>query len=213
MVVITSCFLLLIGTLIWYFRTRSKFVSKIRCPYEVISFQRNEFSEEEIFLFLKDECIIGTGGLGWVYKVELKTDQTVSVTRLWGVKRVTKDIFKSETKTLGRIRHGNIVKLLMCCSGEEFRILVYEYMENGSLGDVLHGDKCVGLADWLKRFAVAIGAAQGLAYLHHDFQPPIVHRDVKSNNILLDTEIRPRVADFSRSSKLFLASLATSPSL
>ncbi|KAK8652879.1 hypothetical protein V6N13_126902 [Hibiscus sabdariffa] len=196
MAVITSCFLLLIGTLMWYFRTRSKFVSKTRRPYEVISFQRIEFSEEDIFPFLKDECIIGTGGSGRVYKVELKTGQTVAVKRLWGVKRVAEDVFKSETETLGRIRHGNIVKLLMCCSGDDFRILIYEYMENGSLGDVLHGDKCAGLADWPKRFAIAIGAAQGLAYLHHDCQPPIVHRDVKSNNILLDAEMRPCVADF-----------------
>ncbi|GMI86535.1 HAESA-like 2 [Hibiscus trionum] len=196
MAIITSCFLLLIGTLIWYFRTRSKFVSKARRPYKVTSFQRIEFSEEEIFPFLKDECIIGTGGSGRVYKVKLKTGQTVAVKRLWGVKREAEDVFKSETETLGRIRHGNIVKLLMCCSGDEFRILVYEYMENGSLGDVLHGDKCVGLADWRKRFNVAIGAAQGLAYLHHDCQPPIVHRDVKSNNILLDAEMKPRVADF-----------------
>ncbi|KAE8706999.1 LRR receptor-like serine/threonine-protein kinase HSL2 [Hibiscus syriacus] len=195
-VIITSCFLLLIGSLIWFFRTRSKFLSKTRLPYKVISFQRIEFSEAEIFPFLKDECIIGTGGSGRVYKVKLKSGQTVAVKRLWGVKREAEDVFKSETETLGRIRHGNIVKLLMCCSGDEFRILVYEYMENGSLGHVLHGDKCAGLADWPKRFTIAVGAAQGLAYLHHDCQPPIVHRDVKSNNILLDAEMRPRVADF-----------------
>ncbi|KAK8499973.1 hypothetical protein V6N12_046639 [Hibiscus sabdariffa] len=173
--------------LIWYFKTCSRFVSKTRRPYEVISFQRIELNEDETFPFLKDECIIGTCGSDRVYKVELKTGQPVAVKRLWGVKRVAEDVFKSETKTLGRIRHGNIVKLPMCCSGEEFRILVYKYMENGSLGDILHGDKCTGLADWPKRFAVAIGTAQGLAYLHHD---------VKSNNILLDAEMRPRVADF-----------------
>ena len=74
---------------------------------------------------------------------------------------------------------------------------MYEYMENGSLGDVLHGDnKCAGLVDWPKRLKIAVGAAQGLAYLHHDCLPAIVHRDVKSNNILLDEEMRPRVADF-----------------
>ncbi|KAG5070011.1 hypothetical protein JHK85_002388 [Glycine max] len=70
-------------------------------------------------------------------------------------------------------------------------------MENGSLGDVLHGeDKCGELMDWPRRFAIAVGAAQGLAYLHHDSVPAIVHRDVKSNNILLDHEFVPRVADF-----------------
>ncbi|XP_022741718.1 LRR receptor-like serine/threonine-protein kinase HSL2 [Durio zibethinus] len=194
--ILAICFLLLIGSVLWFYRTRSKFGSKTRRPYKVTAFQRVGFSEEEIFPFLKDENIIGTGGSGRVYKVKLKTGQTVAVKRLWGVKPETDTVFKSETETLGRIRHGNIVKLLMCCSGEEFRLLVYEYMENGSLGDALHGDKCAGLIDWPRRLTIAIGAAQGLAYLHHDCMPAIVHRDVKSNNILLDEEMMPRVADF-----------------
>lgn len=194
--ILAICFLLLVGSVIWFVRTRSKFGSKTRRPYKVTTFQRIGFSEEELFPFLRDENIIGTGGSGRVYKVKLKTGQTVAVKSLWGVKPQTDTVFKSETETLGRIRHGNIVKLLMCCSGEEFRILVYEYMENGSLGEVLHEDKWAGLVDWPKRFTIAIGAAQGLAYLHHDCQPAIVHRDVKSNNILLDEELRPRVADF-----------------
>ncbi|XVF17450.1 hypothetical protein REPUB_Repub10bG0123000 [Reevesia pubescens] len=195
--ILAICFFLLIGSVIWFFGTRSKFRSKTQRPYKVTIFQRVGFSEEEIFPLLKDENIIGTGGSSRVYKVKLKTGQTVAVKRLWGVlKPETDTVFKSETETLGRIRHGNIVKLLMCCSGEEFRILVYEYMENGSLGDVLHGDKCAGLVDWPKRFTIAIGAAQGLAYLHHDCLRAIVHRDVKSNNILLDEEMRPRLADF-----------------
>ncbi|KAE8655841.1 LRR receptor-like serine/threonine-protein kinase HSL2 [Hibiscus syriacus] len=187
--IITSCFLLLIGSLVWYFRTHSKFVSKIRRPYKVTSFNGSSSAKSRYSHFLK--CIIGTGGSGRVYKLKLKTGQTVAVKRLWGVKREAEDVFKSKTELLSRIRHGNIVKLLMCCSGDEFRILIYEYMENGSLGDFLHGDKCAGLADWPKRFTIAIGAAKGLTYLHHDCQPPIVHRDVKSNNILLDA-----VADF-----------------
>ncbi|XWS29647.1 hypothetical protein CRYUN_Cryun24cG0047500 [Craigia yunnanensis] len=194
--ILATFFLLLIGSVLWFFRNSSKFGSKTRRPYKVTAFQRLGFSEEEIFPFLNDENIIGTGGSGRVYKVKLKTGQTVAVKRLWGGRPETDMVFKSETETLGRIRHGNIVKLLMCCSGEEFRILVYEYMENGSLGDVLYGDKCAGLVDWPKRFMIAVGAAQGLAYLHHDCLPAIVHRDVKSNNILLDEELRPRVADF-----------------
>ncbi|WRX08941.1 Protein kinase domain - like 10 [Theobroma cacao] len=194
--ILAICSLLLIGSMIWIFRSRVKFGRKTRRPYQVTAFQRVGFSEEEIFPFLKDENIIGTGGSGRVYKAKLKTGQVVAVKRLWGVKPETDAVFKSETETLGRIRHGNIVKLLMCCSGEEFRILVYEYMGNGSLGDVLHGDMFAGLVDWPKRFTIAIGAAQGLAYLHHDCLPAIVHRDVKSNNILLDEEMKPRVADF-----------------
>ncbi|GMJ08084.1 HAESA-like 2 [Hibiscus trionum] len=194
--ILATCFLLLVGLLIWFFKTRSKFGNKARRPYTVTAFQRVEFTEEEIFPFLKDENIIGTGGSGRVYKVELKMGQTVAVKRLWEVKAEMDTVFKSEAETLGRIRHGNIVKLIMCCSSKELMILVYEYMENGSLGDVLHGNKSAGLLDWPKRFKIAIGAAQGLAYLHHDCVPAILHRDVKSNNILLDEEMRPRVADF-----------------
>jgi serine/threonine protein kinase len=134
--------------------------------------------------------------------VKLKSGQTLAVKKLWGEtgqKTESESVFRSEVETLGRVRHGNIVKLLMCCNGEEFRFLVYEFMENGSLGDVLHSEKehrAVSPLDWTTRFSIAVGAAQGLSYLHHDSVPPIVHRDVKSNNILLDHEMKPRVADF-----------------
>ncbi|XP_039031006.1 LRR receptor-like serine/threonine-protein kinase HSL2 [Hibiscus syriacus] len=202
--ILASCFLLLVGMLVWFFRTRSKFGTKTRRPYTVTVFQRVGFNEEEIFPFLKDENIIGMGGSGRVYKVELKKGQTVAVKRLWEVKPETDTVFKSETETLGRIRHGNIVKLIMCCSDEDVRLLVYEYMENGALGDFLHGDKSAGLLDWPKRFTIAIGAAQGIAYLHHDCVPAIVHRDVKSNNVLLDEEMRPRVADFGLAKRLHM---------
>ena len=134
--------------------------------------------------------------------MKLKSGQTLAVKKLWGEtgqKTESESVFRSEVETLGRVRHGNIVKLLMCCNGEEFRFLVYEFMENGSLGDVLHSEKehrAVSPLDWTTRFSIAVGAAQGLSYLHHDSVPPIVHRDVKSNNILLDHEMKPRVADF-----------------
>ena len=75
------------------------------------------------------------------------------------------------------------------------KMLVYEYMPKGSLGDMLHSSKG-GLLDWPTRYKIVVDAAEGLSYLHHDCVPPIVHRDVKSNNILLDGEFGARVADF-----------------
>ncbi|KAL5753223.1 hypothetical protein ACOSQ2_023730 [Xanthoceras sorbifolium] len=194
--VLAICAILMLASLLWSFKIKSDFVSKPKRRWKVTTFQRVGFSEEDICPNLTEQNLIGSGASGQVYRVKLKSGQTVAVKRLWGgnLKPESETVFKSETEILGRILHGNIVKLLMCCSGEEFRILVYEYMENGSLGDVLHGGGA-GLLDWHTRFTIALGAAKGLAYLHHDCVPAIVHRDVKSNNILLDTDMVPRVAD------------------
>ncbi|MBA0677798.1 hypothetical protein Goari_019186 [Gossypium aridum] len=103
--------------------------------------------------------------------------------------------FNAEIQTLGRIRHRHIVRLLGFCSNHETNLLVYEYMPNGSLGEVLHGKKG-GHLHWDTRYKIAVEAAKGLCYLHHDCSPLIVHRDVKSNNILLDSEFEAHVADF-----------------
>jgi kinase len=87
------------------------------------------------------------------------------------------------------------VRLWCCVRSGDCRLLVYEYMPNGSLGDLLHGGKGL-LLDWPARHRVMVDAAEGLTYLHHDCAPPIVHRDVKSNNILLDADLAAKVADF-----------------
>lgn len=198
-IVLSICAALLIGSLSWHFKKRSEsFGGKSKRLHKVTTFQRIGFNEEEVTGSLTEENIIGTGGSGLVYKVKLKSGQIVAVKKLLGGNRKPDSyaIFRSEVETLGGIRHGNIVKLLFSCSGEDFRILGYEYMENGSLGNVLHGEKSGGLLDWPKRFKIAVGSAKGLAYLHHDCMPAIVHRDVKSNNILLDVDFNPRVSDF-----------------
>ncbi|KAL2987709.1 hypothetical protein AAZX31_11G043100 [Glycine max] len=190
-VVLVCCVSLLVGSTLWFLKnkTRGYGCKSKKSSYMSTAFQRVGFNEEDMVPNLTGNNVIGTGSSGRVYRVRLKTGQTVAVKKLFGgaQKPDMEMVFRAEIESLGMIRHANIVKLLFSCSVEEFRILVYEYMENGSLGD---------LVDWSRRVAIAVGAAQGLAYLHHDSVPAIVHRDVKSNNILLDREFVPRVADF-----------------
>ncbi|XWS39418.1 hypothetical protein CRYUN_Cryun18bG0052900 [Craigia yunnanensis] len=166
------------------------------------SFHKIGFNEFEISDCLKEENVIGTGASGKVYKVVLSNGEAVAVKKFSGVKKehslsadTERDEFEIEVETLGKIRHKNIVRLWCCCNAGDSKLLVFEYMPNGSLGDLLHSSKG-GLLDWHTRYKIALDAAEGLSYLHHDCVPPIVHRDVKSNNILLDGEFGARVADF-----------------
>ncbi|PKI33342.1 hypothetical protein CRG98_046268 [Punica granatum] len=198
-VALAICALVLLVSLIWFLRTKLHVCrGKRKKLWKITTFQRVGLSHSDLFDHLTEANLIGSGGSGRVYRVRLKSGQMVAAKKLWGRTHSpeAESVFRSEVETLSRVRHGNIVKLMFSCIGEECRVLVYEYMENGSLGDLLHGEKGGELLDWPQRFAIALGAAQGLAYLHHDCVPPIVHRDVKSNNILLDVELRPHVADF-----------------
>ncbi|XAR51422.1 Non-specific serine/threonine protein kinase [Bertholletia excelsa] len=198
--ILVALTVLLIGSLTWLIKakTLNTLFSKKQRSFKTKTFLRVGFSEEDLVDALTEENLIGAGGSGQVYRVKLKCHQTVAVKRLWERNHgaEAEAVFESEVETLGRIRHSSVVKLLMSCTGEDFRILVYEYMENGNLGDLMHGEKCGEVLDWPKRFSIAVGMAQGLAYLHHDCVPPIIHRDVKSSNVLLDENFMPRLADF-----------------
>ncbi|KAL6643221.1 hypothetical protein ACP70R_021402 [Stipagrostis hirtigluma subsp. patula] len=139
---------------------------------------------------------LGEGGFGDVYKGLLKNGKTVAVKRLIVMETSrAKSDFESEVKLISNVHHRNLVRLLGCSSkGSEF-LLVYEYMANGSLDKFLFGDRR-GTLNWRQRFNIIVGMARGLAYLHQEFHVCIIHRDIKSSNVLLDDDFQPKIADF-----------------
>ncbi|KAL3637731.1 hypothetical protein CASFOL_018179 [Castilleja foliolosa] len=166
--------------------------------WKLTAFQRLDFTCDDVLDSLKEDNIIGKGGAGIVYKGVMPSGDLVAVKRLAAMSRSGSSHdhgFNAEIQTLGRIRHRHIVRLLGFCSNHETNLLVYEYMPNGSLGEMIHGKKG-GHLFWDTRYKIAVEAAKGLCYLHHDCSPLIVHRDVKSNNILLDSNLEAHVADF-----------------
>lgn len=143
-----------------------------------------------------ESYVIGKGACGTVYKAVMKSGETIAVKKLASNREGNniENSFRAEISTLGRIRHRNIVKLYGFCYHQGSNLLLYEYMERGSLGELLHGSATT--LEWSTRFMIALGAAEGLAYLHHDCKPKIIHRDIKSNNILLDENFEAHVGDF-----------------
>lgn len=170
--------------------------------YDIKSFHKLSFDQREIVEALIKKNVISYGGSGTVYKIALSNGQSVAVKKVWTSKtkdKLTDELLldrelKAEVDTLGNIRHKNIVKLYCYFSNSDSNLLVYEYMPNGNLWDSLHHQR--GFLDWPTRHRIALGVAQGLAYLHHDLLLPIIHRDIKSTNILLDEDFEPKVADF-----------------
>lgn len=164
--------------------------------WKVESFHHLEFDVDEI-CNLEEENLIGNGGTGKVYRLELKKNGgIVAVKQLW--KGTSLKVISTEMNILGNIRHRNILKLYACLLRGNTAFLIFEYMENGNLFQVLHREIKDGQPelDWNKRYHIALGVAKGLCYLHHDCTPPIIHRDIKSTNILLDQNYEPKIADF-----------------
>ncbi|KAI3460098.1 hypothetical protein Pfo_016761 [Paulownia fortunei] len=181
--------------------------------WDLKSFHVLTFTEDEILDSIKQENQIGKGGSGNVYRVVVGNGKELAVKHIWhsddygGQKKIGSSTpilarrgskfreFEAEVQTLSSIRHINVVKLYCSISSEDSSLLVYEYMPNGSLWDRLHTCKKLEL-DWETRYEIALGAAKGLEYLHHGCDRPVIHRDVKSSNILLDEHLKPRIADF-----------------
>ncbi|WMV57240.1 hypothetical protein MTR67_050625 [Solanum verrucosum] len=173
-------------------------------PWTFIPFQKLNCTVDNILDCLKDENIIGKGCAGVVYRAEMPNGELIAVKKLWKTKKDEEpiDSFAAEIQILGHIRHRNIVKLLGYCSNKSVKLLLYNYISNGNLQQLLQSNRNL---DWEIRYKIAVGSAQGLAYLHHDCVPAILHRDVKCNNILLDSKFEAYLADFG------LAKLMNSP--
>ncbi|KAJ4895542.1 Leucine-rich receptor-like protein kinase family protein [Raphanus sativus] len=179
--------------------------------WSIKSFRKMSFTEDDIIDSIKEENLIGRGGCGDVYRVVLGDGKELAVKHIRSSSSTEKSFsstmpilsekegrskeFETEVQTLSSIRHLNVVKLYCSITSDDSSLLVYEYMPNGSLYDMLHTCKKSNLG-WETRYDIALGASKGLEYLHHGYERPVIHRDVKSSNILLDESFKPRIADF-----------------
>ncbi|XP_069142967.1 receptor-like serine/threonine-protein kinase ALE2 isoform X10 [Solanum lycopersicum] len=141
--------------------------------------------------------VLGEGGFGRVYSGVLDDGVKVAVKVLKRDDQQGGREFLAEVEMLSRLHHRNLVKLIGICLEERSRCLLYELIPNGSVESHLHGvDKESSPLDWDARMKIALGAARGLAYLHEDSSPRVIHRDFKSSNILLEHDFTPKVSDF-----------------
>ncbi|KAL8211249.1 hypothetical protein R6Q57_005686 [Mikania cordata] len=196
-----ACFLLLIlAFFLWRHRsknTRSHQRDKstgstdllqgpLKYSYDDIKIATNNFSNENK---------LGGGIFGEVYKGIFKNGDAVAIKKTIMASSRGKTRVDDELKIICNVHHRHLIRLLGYCRKGQLLFLVQEYMENGSLDQFLHGDKSMNL-NWKQRFEIIYGTARGIAYLHEQYHVTIIHRDIKTSNILLDNEFQPKIADF-----------------
>ncbi|KAK9054488.1 hypothetical protein SSX86_025566 [Deinandra increscens subsp. villosa] len=146
---------------------------------------------------LNNEHVVGYGGFGTVYKIVMNDSATFAVKKNDRSEESQDQEFEQTLELLGSVKHINLVNLRGYCRFPDSKLLIYDYVANGSLESLLHecqdGDQTLS---WNARLKVIYGSARGLVYLHHDCSPRIVHRNIKSSNILLDENLEPHVSDF-----------------
>ncbi|KAJ4718577.1 Kinase family protein [Melia azedarach] len=155
--------------------------------YQLLEAATNNFRESNL---------LGEGGRGRVYKARFNEKLLVAVKRIDDAGQSAEREFDNEINWLSKIQHQNIISLLGYCIHDETRFLVYEMMQNGSLENQLHGPARGSELTWHLRMKIAVDVARGLEYLHEHCHPPLVHRDLKSSNILLDSDLNAKLSDF-----------------
>ncbi|KAK1401907.1 Cysteine-rich RLK (RECEPTOR-like protein kinase) 42 [Heracleum sosnowskyi] len=194
------CLLLLImSVLLWYQLMRKRKIARRGDIFGLTKLQGPviySFSDlKSATKSFSEDFKIGEGGFGDVYKGIIKNGDAVAVKKLSIATSKARTDFESEVRLISNVNHRNIIRLLGCGSRGSELLLVFEYMENGSLDTFLYGEK-KGSLSWKQRVDIIIGIAKGLAYLHEQFHLRIIHRDIKSSNILLDDDYQPKIADF-----------------
>ncbi|KAL8145935.1 hypothetical protein AgCh_003892 [Apium graveolens] len=139
---------------------------------------------------------LGEGGFGPVYKGLLTDGQAIAVKRLAKDSRQGVDEFMNEVSCIAKLQHRNLVSLLGCCVDKGERMLIYEYLPNRCLDSCIFDEEASRSMDWPKRYNIINGIARGLLYLHQDSKLRIIHRDLKTSNVLLDQEMNPKISDF-----------------
>ncbi|XP_058099908.1 putative receptor protein kinase ZmPK1 [Magnolia sinica] len=182
----------------WYIRQTHGNAEAVDIGYLAVAMGFKRFSYAELKAATRNfREEIGRGGFGKVYKGVLDNNRIVAVKRLEGMLQGEAE-FWAEVSIIGRINHMNLVKMWGFCTEEKHKLLVYEYLEKGSLDKILFSDLGRQLK-WDQRFNIALGGAKGLSYLHEECLEWVLHCDVKPQNILLDGHFEPKVADFGMS--------------
>nr|KJB22427.1 hypothetical protein B456_004G047300 [Gossypium raimondii]KJB22428.1 hypothetical protein B456_004G047300 [Gossypium raimondii] len=185
--------------------TASKSAQTVKVqPIEVPAILADEL--KEITDNYGNDALVGEGSYGRVYYGVLKSGEAAAIKKLDASKQPD-DEFLAQVSMVSRLKHENFVQLLGYCVDGNSRILAYEFASNGSLHDILHGRKGVKGAQpgpvltWAQRVKIAVGAAKGLEYLHEKADPHIIHRDIKSSNVLIFDDDVAKIADFDLSNQ------------